>query len=436
MNKLFIDCTFTRAHPANIGITRVVRKLAEELDSSRFDHNIELVGFSHEGFRTVPPMGAIGNNTAPPQYNAQKHNLLAYLFLAATSQRLRNLVRKSLPLGIQAWLWRVISAATYGGLTKSYPLANPVGGDIVLLCDASWNYAVGECAKQAKAQGARIVTLIYDLIPHTHPQYCAPLFSLVFRRWLDEAIEFSDAIVCISETTKQSIIKYCSQNKITHPPIRAFHLGSNFSNTTPMPQSIRRPILDVIPGKQNPPTFLSVGSIEPRKKYDFILDAFDIIWKAGSQIRWILAGRPAHESEKFIERIKRHPLNGNLLFYFADASDSEIDFFYRHADALIFASAAEGFGLPLVEARERGCRVMASDIPVFREIGDEGVTYFGLDQPELLSKAITEHVKNKDGISPPDYIPFRWSDSADQLMNAIRSCLCLQLTENTCPVNE
>ncbi|MEP6609773.1 MAG: glycosyltransferase, partial [Burkholderiaceae bacterium] len=68
--------------------------------------------------------------------------------------------------------------------------------------------------------------------------------------------------------------------------------------------------------------------------------------------------------------------------------DIELDFAYRHASALIFASRAEGFGLPLVEAMHYGLPVLASDIPIFHEIGGEYPIYFDPDRSESLLAAV------------------------------------------------
>ena len=63
-----------------------------------------------------------------------------------------------------------------------------------------------------------------------------------------------------------------------------------------------------------------------------------------------------------------------------DLSDTSLEHAYSHASALVFPSYVEGFGLPLVEAMQRGLQAMGSDIPVFREIGGEFMAYFDLEE--------------------------------------------------------
>ena len=71
-----------------------------------------------------------------------------------------------------------------------------------------------------------------------------------------------------------------------------------------------------------------------------------------------------------------------------DATDAEIDWAYANAAANVCASIAEGFGLPIVEAAMRGLASVVTDIPVFREIGGEGVRYFRMSDADDLATAV------------------------------------------------
>ena len=82
----------------------------------------------------------------------------------------------------------------------------------------------------------------------------------------------------------------------------------------------------------------------------------------------MMFGRPGWRLDRLARRIRKHPQFGQRLIWFETGSDAELDYAYRHASALIFASRCEGFGLLLVLAMHYGLPVIASDIPVFREI--------------------------------------------------------------------
>ncbi|EOX9051676.1 glycosyltransferase family 4 protein, partial [Pseudomonas aeruginosa] len=141
--------------------------------------------------------------------------------------------------------------------------------------------------------------------------------------------------------------------------------------------------------KAKAPVFLMVSTIEPRKNHGYLLDAFERAWAQGSQARLCIAGRIGWKCEALVERVRQHPELNKRLFMFNDLSDKSLEYAYSHAASLVFPSYVEGFGLPLVEAMQRGLPAMGSDIPVFREIGGEFMAYFDLADPQTLANLVT-----------------------------------------------
>jgi glycosyltransferase involved in cell wall biosynthesis len=106
--------------------------------------------------------------------------------------------------------------------------------------------------------------------------------------------------------------------------------------------------------------------------------------------------------------------------------DNALEYAYANASVLIFPSLAEGFGLPLVEAMQRGLPVIASDIPVFRETGGEFVVYCDIGDSESLARMI--HGLEQTGEvpaarDPKDWKWITWRQSAQQLVEAVRTSL-------------
>jgi alpha-1,2-rhamnosyltransferase len=104
------------------------------------------------------------------------------------------------------------------------------------------------------------------------------------------------------------------------------------------------------------------------------------------------------------------------LLWITDATDDELVGLYCKARSLVFCSSAEGYGLPLVEARQLGCRVIASDIPVFRELADVGVTFFPAHNVDALARAIQRAVGSESG-QVAQREPWTWADSTNQLLS-------------------
>ncbi len=110
------------------------------------------------------------------------------------------------------------------------------------------------------------------------------------------------------------------------------------------------------------------------------------------------------------------------LHCFGDVNDLELDFCYRHAAALITASYAEGFNLPIVESLSRGRPVLASDIPVHREVAGSHAAYFSTRSDDELAQLVRSHqagqlqelVLRLDGFHWPN-----WRESSHELLERI-----------------
>jgi alpha-1,2-rhamnosyltransferase len=105
---------------------------------------------------------------------------------------------------------------------------------------------------------------------------------------------------------------------------------------------------------------------------------------------------------------------------FNQINDNSLEFAYANARALVFPSYVEGFGLPLVEAMQRGLPAMASDIPVFREIGGEFMAYFDLADPQTLADRVTQFESSNEfpaSRSVADWQWIGWREASQQLVN-------------------
>ena len=270
----------------------------------------------------------------------------------------------------------------------------PQKGDRLLLLDASWplidEYApVIEATRRA---GGRIICGLYDLIPLRFPSLVPARLSMNFPRWFQLVVLRSDEVLCISRAVAEDLAAYLCETGAALPPgarIGYWPLGADFKATGAKPSAAATEI-----ASSATPFFLSVGTLEPRKGYSVTLTAFESLWREGSEARFVIVGRPGWNTRALQQRIRQHPELGKRLFWLDDASDADLHHLYARARALVFASFAEGFGLPLVEAAHFGARLIASDIPVFREVGEDATAYFDvLDSASLaarLREAIAE----------------------------------------------
>ena len=414
--RLLFDISYTRTQAGNMGITRTVRRLFQEWTAALPAQGIECipVAFNSAGFREIRGAGAA--NPAASLRPAERSKA-AQLFRWVTGETFRRMVVAStalVPWHALRWIWSATSGWTFDALSSQ---ARPVefrSGDILFLCDASWNYPVWKAARRARAQGAKVVLLVYDLIPLRHPQFCFPLVPHIFGLWLREMLGIAHAVVCISAATEADVRQYAGETGLALPPMTHFRLGSDLPRVDSAAASVRPELARCLQGPA--PCFAAIGSFEPKKNYEFLLEVFERLWARGMQVRLLIIGRESAESAELISRLRRHPEQGNRLWTIFDASDAEVGHAYNHCRALVFPSLAEGFGLPLVEARTRGCRVVASNLPVFVELADAGVTLYVSGVHAELEGRITELSAPGVDAKLPPMEPFTWQDSASQCL--------------------
>jgi glycosyltransferase involved in cell wall biosynthesis len=103
-----------------------------------------------------------------------------------------------------------------------------------------------------------------------------------------------------------------------------------------------------------------------------------------------------------------------------DASDQELAHVYSTcSQALVLPSLAEGFGLPLVEARMRGCPVIASDLQALKELADEGVSFYHRNSLEELAALLVEQASFEKRSRSTLMPCFTWKNSAEQLIQVL-----------------
>jgi glycosyltransferase involved in cell wall biosynthesis len=238
--------------------------------------------------------------------------------------------------------------------------------------------------------------------------------------WLAAVSSFTGA-VCISQSVARELRDWCDAH--TEPRsipfvLDWFHLGADIEMSVPslgMTGDEERSLRCV----RGIPTFLMVGTVEPRKGHQQALGAFEILWRRGIEAKLVIVGRPGWKTEAFVERVKEHPELGNRVFWHKNATDEYLKQIYSVSTSLIAASEGEGFGLPLIEAAQHGLPIIARDLPVFREVAGEHAFYFKGLRPDDLATALTEWLKlykAKSHIQSSGMNWLTWAQSSEILL--------------------
>lgn len=272
--------------------------------------------------------------------------------------------------------------------------------DILLLLDETWRVPIWPTIEHARTKGCCVGSVVYDLIPIDHPHFFQSEFVRLFTEGTKTLLQHSDFFLPISETVagrlKAHINTVLPQDQDFRRLVTPFRLGAATVEVPPG-GSVYPRLHRLFNTESGKAPFLCVGTLEPRKNHEYLLDAFEAIWRRSPLVKLCIAGRVGWKCQHILERIRLHPQFGKSLFLFTDLNDVELFFCYRQAKALVSCSVDEGFDLPVVEGLRHGLRVLASDIPIHREIGRDSCDYFDLANPESLARLVLD--MERQGVS-------------------------------------
>lgn len=290
-------------------------------------------------------------------------------------------------------------------------------GDKILLFDSGWTHTKKyiPALEDAKGRGVEIILGIYDLIPIQHPGFVQPYFTKIFDEWLRTITPYCTEILAISRCSAESFIAWSKKNSGCRQtqPVGWFYLGANLSE-----QPMEAVSSDE---RKNLPSdfWLSVGTLEPRKGYSIALDAFDLLWQDNFDLSYVIIGRQGDLSSHISDRILNHSQYGKKLFWERNVNDRLLNEYYKQSRGVIIPALAEGFGLPLIEAHFHGKQIVASDLPVFREIAPEGVKFFRLSEAKDLAGIIRDMGDEISVESPENFLD--WKTSTERMIKIIKT---------------
>jgi glycosyltransferase involved in cell wall biosynthesis len=270
-----------------------------------------------------------------------------------------------------------------------------------------------------KRRGGTLYFMVYDLLPVHYPNWFKPKTSKNHKRWLRALAIFADHVVCISNVVKTDMASWLKTRYGLGPealPISTIPLGGDVAASIPS-RGLPADIDQLLEEFRSRPSVLAVGTLEPRKGHAQVLAAFEHLWDRGRKVNLVIVGKPGWKTEALQEYLVDHPQKQRLLFWLHDVSDEMLELLYSAALGVIVASEAEGCGLPLIEALHHDKPVLARDIPVFREIGGDRITYFTGNNGTVAEDVDNWLNRIAQAQVPPIGVPLQtWQDSALHLL--------------------
>lgn len=137
---------------------------------------------------------------------------------------------------------------------------------------------------------------------------------------------------------------------------------------------------------------LFVGTLQPRKNISRLIEAFSKIKKEDLDL--VIIGRKGWQYEEILEAPKKFGVEGRVKFL-ENIQDDELDVFYKYALCYVLPSLYEGFGLPVLEAMQRNCPVITSNVSSLPEAGGDAALYVNPEDVDDIAAKITELVDDK-----------------------------------------
>ena len=317
------------------------------------------------------------------------HDVLAF---APTSLRGPGRIRSALAgTGVDARLWPLpwSHAARTAWSRLGHPAAERLLGSFDALVFSDWMYPPQRAGLRA--------TVIHDLVPVLHPEWCTPRTVSMHTRKYENTARTCDVVFANSRYTaadvtarlgvpqERVVVAYPGLEPGFVPDGERFDLGR--------------------------PYILGVGTLEPRKNQLALVEAWR---RLGREQALVLAGGEGWGEQP--------GLDDPGIVRLGYVPDEELPRLYRGADAFVYPSRMEGFGLPVVEAMACGTPVVASSHRSLDEAAGEAALRADPEDPQAIADAVRDALSRREEIAAAGLAHaarFTWGGTARVMLSAL-----------------
>jgi len=209
---------------------------------------------------------------------------------------------------------------------------------------------------------AKLTATIHDLTCWLLPDVHLPATVAFDERFAERIWKRADGLIAVSESSRDDAARLLGipqeRIQVIYPGVPEAYFANHSHGMERMRATLqlRRPYL------------LYVGTIEPRKNVDMLLDAYtDLASSISSEFDLVIAGSPGWASQATMHRLKNSPPNVRYVGY---VPESDLPALFAGAAAFVFPSLYERFGFPVAQAMAAGVAVITSGVSSLPEITD------------------------------------------------------------------
>jgi glycosyltransferase involved in cell wall biosynthesis len=310
-------------------------------------------------------------------------------------------------------------------LLGTAPIIKPRPGDFYVILGAYWLGApYFQTLRLVKDSGCRIGVFIHDLIPLTHPQFVAEVTRNAMVEQLADILTLSDFVLTNSEYVAREVGQVLRVEMQTEKPVFVVPL----SHELPEPRK----------SEATAPTFslpkeyvLCVGTIEGRKNHLLLLNVWSSLYqKLGGAIPpLVIVGKWGWRVDEFRRELEARRYVDGRIIILDSVSDQILRNLYDNCLFTVFASFAEGWGLPVGESLASGKPCITSKATSLPEVGGDFCRYFEPYDPTAATAAIERAITDRKDLRRwtdrirESFTVRRWSDVADLFFGRIVQAL-------------
>lgn len=264
----------------------------------------------------------------------------------------------------------------------------PPPGAVFLDIEGSWYDPTprSELLPELRGRGVHTMAFVHDVMPVVHPEWFTPLHRSVYRDWIEAHLRHTERFLTNSQHTASELRDVAARSGTTVEPV-VVPLGGDLEVRDPRP----------VPLPDRMERFLLVvGTLEPRKNQELVLDAFERLLPRHPDLGLVLVGKEGWMVDRLVARLRRHPERDRRLLWLGGVHDEELEWLYQHAFLCVAPSRYEGLGVPVREALARGRATLASTGGAQPEAAGGAAELFDPDDLDGLVRLVARHLEDPE----------------------------------------
>ena len=307
-------------------------------------------------------------------------------------------------------------------------LVEPTAGQTYFVLGAFWGFGANAARyTRLKTAGVSVGVYIYDLIPITHPEYCAAGLVSEFSFALGDGLNAFDFVLTISEFVAKEVRCFLKKYALRQIPVEAVLLAHQLHDR-PLVAHNRRWTGPLAP-LHNKSFVLMVSTIEARKNHSYLF----FVWKAMldeglDPPDLVFVGRFGWRVNDLKDMLEGTAYLGHRIHVLHDLSDVDLERLYQGCLFTAFPSITEGWGLPVGESLTHGRPCVASHTSSIPEVGGTLVDYIDpwniQDGIRVFKKMIFDipyRSKRTEEVQK-SFLGRRWEGVGTELLSKLRVC--------------